>query len=133
MQQQAHSCCSICAYVALLSAVLLGRWSKEYDPLVLQIKKVYLIQITEMVPRRLDLETVWMLDADSRSVQRAPVHKATQSNDPTELVLRIRQAASLQHVSCCGCLSQTCSSTTSSLSGRLLHQTCCGCGMNPGS
>ena len=69
--------------------------------LFLQVKKVYLIQITELVPRRLDLETVWMLDAESRSVQKAEVERLTDLDDPTELVLRIRYSQDQMGVQVC--------------------------------
>lgn len=68
-----------------LTTAMSGQWF-----ILQQVKKVYLIQITELVPRRLDLETVWMLDSESRSVQKAAVEQLTDLDDPTELVLRIR-------------------------------------------
>ena len=51
---------------------------------------MYLVHITQLEPRRLDLETVWVLDGESRSIYKAQVDRSTDSQDPTEMILRIR-------------------------------------------
>lgn len=56
----------------------------------MQVKRVYLVHITQLEPRRLDLETVWVLDSESRSIYKAQVDRSTDSQDTTEMILRIR-------------------------------------------
>lgn len=51
---------------------------------------VYLIHVTQHEPRRLDLTNVWVLHAASRSIYKAAVDMRTESQDPAEMVLRIR-------------------------------------------
>lgn len=51
---------------------------------------MYLVHISQLEPRRLDLETVWVLDGGSRSIYQAQVDRNTDSQDPTETILRIR-------------------------------------------
>ncbi len=51
---------------------------------------VYLIHVTQHEPRRLDLTNVWILHAASRSIYKAAVDIRTETQDPAEMVLRIR-------------------------------------------
>ena len=51
---------------------------------------VYLIHVTQPEPRRLDLTNVWVLDAASRSMFKAVVDRLTETQDPAEMMLRIR-------------------------------------------
>lgn len=55
-----------------------------------KVKRVYLVHITQLEPRRLDLETVWVLDGETRSIYKAQVDRNTDSQDPAEMILRIR-------------------------------------------
>jgi len=56
----------------------------------MQVKMVYLIHVTQHEPRRLDLTNVWVLHAASRSIYKAAVDMRTETQDPAEMVLRIR-------------------------------------------
>ncbi len=56
----------------------------------MQVKMVYLINVTQHEPRRLDLTNVWVLHAASRSIYKAAVDMRTETQDPAEMVLRIR-------------------------------------------
>lgn len=56
---------------------------------------VYLVHVTQHVPgtqepMRLDLTNVWVLDAASRSIYKAVVDRLTDTQDPAEMMLRIR-------------------------------------------
>ncbi len=55
-----------------------------------QVKMVYLIHVAQHEPRRLDLTNVWILHAASRSIYKAAVDIRTETQDPAEMVLRIR-------------------------------------------
>ena len=55
-----------------------------------QVKMVYLIHVIQHEPRRLDLTNVWTLHAASRSICKAAVDMRTETQDPAEMVLRIR-------------------------------------------
>lgn len=68
-----------------------------------QVKMVYLIHVAQHEPRRLDLTNVWILHAANRSIYKAVVDIRTETQDPAEMVLRIR----------CGC--DTLSNTVLSL------------------
>lgn len=48
------------------------------------------MHITQLEPRIVDLETVWVLDGERRSIYKAQVDRSTDSQDPTEMILRIR-------------------------------------------
>ena len=58
----------------------------------MQVKKVYLVRVAQMVPKVLDLDTVWVLDAKSRSISKVPVQRITDITEMSNLVLRIRCA-----------------------------------------
>ncbi len=48
------------------------------------------MHVTRHEPRLLDLTNVWVLDAASRSIYKAVVDMRTETQDPAEMVLRIR-------------------------------------------
>ena len=57
--------------------------------LVLQVRRVYLIEITDTQPHQLNLERVWVLDSDTRTLARAQVEHRAKLDDPREWTLRI--------------------------------------------
>ena len=61
----------------------------DFCSAVLQVKKVFLIRIAQQENYMLDLEHVWVLDDESRQVQVATVERHTDTQDPTEIMLRI--------------------------------------------
>lgn len=77
-------------------------WREEFlgdvmfdKPPMILVKMVYLIHVTQHEPRRLDLTNVWTLHAASRSICKAAVDMRTETQDPAEMVLRIRRDGSL--------------------------------------
>ncbi|KAL0027403.1 hypothetical protein WJX79_009223 [Trebouxia sp. C0005] len=67
-----------------------------YDkPPMILVKMVYLIHVAQHEPRRLDLTNVWILHAANRSIYKAVVDIRTETQDPAEMVLRIRRDGSL--------------------------------------
>lgn len=78
-----------------------------------KVKRVYLVHINQLEPRRLDLETVWVLDGESRSIYKAQVDRNTDSQDPAEMILRIRyvllrlQPCWCQHASMTHCINDS--------------------------
>ena len=56
---------------------------------MLQVRKVYLIEITDTQPHQLNLERVWVLDSDTRTLARAQVEHRAKQDDPREWTLRI--------------------------------------------
>lgn len=51
---------------------------------------MYLVEIVEQDPYRLNLESVYSIDNKERVLQKEEVQRATEETDPTLITLRIR-------------------------------------------